>query len=301
VLGRSVFQKFKLQLDFRVYCGKRTIIATFFEKTLKTRESLNRLCAHFFGDMYWNRHKNSFKLTKDQDKLKTELEQLKKERNALKKAMGECPDLKAPNTYSAADIVNLYSRYFDHWEHSRDERTQYNQFFIRLLFIETLVALLGAIISNIKTSSGSYLTAGYPQLFAIIVFGIGAVIAFIWVLKLQVMNHRDDEQLNVLKKMEACLPYRFQAVGTEVKCQTEGSRRLLRDIFCLLGIYHPKGPCPKAKTCLKNERRWTKFCFVLQGFADILNYYGIAWLLWLVFLALSVLAYKRPDLLHLSV
>ncbi|MGZ4910814.1 MAG: hypothetical protein ACXVI1_08770, partial [Halobacteriota archaeon] len=130
--------------------------------------------------------------------------------------------------------------------------------------------------------------------FAIIVFAIGAVIAFIWMLKLQTLNHRDNEQAKVLTDMEQCLPPPFQGVGKEVKCQTGSLRELLGDIWRLIRHRPTSKSPPDVVGCLDTSKLRYKFYFVLHGLADVLSYYGIAWLLFFLFSALAIIFWRYP-------
>ena len=158
---------------------------------------------------------------------------------------------------NVAQIVILYHKYFDRWTHSDDERTEYNKYFITLLFAQTLVAVLTGLAAG--KISGDVVT--FTKALLIIVFVAGAVISFIWGLKLQILNDRDNAQITVLKEMEIVLPVQLRAVSKEVK--TALKKVTLKDLW--------------------ETRSW-------QYTAHWLNYYGIAWLLLVLYVVLSILA-----------
>jgi hypothetical protein len=154
--------------------------------------------------------------------------------------------------------LESYKTFFDFWTKTRAERTQYNQYFITLLFVNTLVAVFTAVIGlfstaltatatnatvvsnatllaqNIATTSAFSLAKWL--LVAILI--TGAVISLIWLIKLWTLQLTTDSQEEVLQNMEnGFLAPTFKGVSNfkselnRCRGHGNGARRLLKQVW----------------------------------------------------------------------
>jgi hypothetical protein len=176
----------------------------------------------------------------------------------------QCPESPKDDKWKNEQKLALYSKYFDLWTHSNDERTEYNKFFITLLFTDTLVAVLASLAGG-KLASDA---VAYTQGLTIIVFAAAGAISFMWMLKLQILNERDNEQLRVLNEMETCFCMPFH-VTEQTKWGIKGEK--LTDL--LHSFVSPKD----------GQKPW-------RDAGHWLNYYGIASLIFVLSVLLCILA-----------
>lgn len=120
---------------------------------------------------------------------------------------------------------DAYKMFFDVSVKSREERTALNQYFLSLLFIQTLVAVLTAILGQ----SIPQLTP-YAITLLTFVFVAAAVIAFAWFLKLWTLGKIIDAQQETLKDTENALhlPQVTAAFWYHLSSATYSSRSLRR-------------------------------------------------------------------------
>lgn len=103
-----------------------------------------------------------------------------------------------PSDWSADNKVSLYGTIFEFWTKTRDERADYNKYFISLLFIDAIVAILSATFWVSKETKITNLTV----VLLIATFIGGFVISLVWWLKLSTLRLLADLQLGVLADME---------------------------------------------------------------------------------------------------
>jgi hypothetical protein len=91
--------------------------------------------------------------------------------------------------------LETYNRFFDWWQKSRDERTAYNQFFLKLLFVSTLIAILTPLLAT------TGITAFTPLVLVVLL----STISYVWFLKLWTLWQLECGQRDMLQLMEEAL------------------------------------------------------------------------------------------------
>jgi hypothetical protein len=111
----------------------------------------------------------------------------------------------------SANDGNAFEQYkmlFDDYQKTRSERASYNQHFLTLLFVQTLVAVLTALLKDNITQ-----IAGYSQMLLAFVFATAAAISIAWALKLWMLAHIISAQNQTLWQMEddlsISIPYKM--------------------------------------------------------------------------------------------
>lgn len=104
-----------------------------------------------------------------------------------------------------------YKMLFDQWTNTRAERTEYNKWYTNLLFIETLVAVLTAVLGAKTDVISLQLTRGL----LVLVFVAAAVISFTWFLKLITLRNLIYIETEALKAAERDGLSPFAAVTRE--------------------------------------------------------------------------------------
>lgn len=108
------------------------------------------------------------------------------------------PQPSAGGGWKPEQKLGLYEKVFDFWTKTRDERTDYNKYFITLLFGDTLVAILGSALGFTTTTNATNLAV-----VLLIATFVGAfVISLVWWLKLSTLRLLAGFQLEILKEME---------------------------------------------------------------------------------------------------
>jgi hypothetical protein len=97
--------------------------------------------------------------------------------------------------------MEAYKEYFDLWTKTRGERTEYNKYFITLLFANTLFAIFAAILG--ASALRAYPKLTWKLLLAALLIAIG--ISFVWACKLWTLDVATNAQKHVLARMETSL------------------------------------------------------------------------------------------------
>lgn len=112
---------------------------------------------------------------------------------------------------STEKIFDFYKLYFDHYVGTRAERNDWSKFFITLLFVQTLVGVLTAILGVQKVIT----LPGFTQGLMIVVVFVAAIISLTWFAKLQYMTNLISAEETVIKDMEKALSLPFYGVNRE--------------------------------------------------------------------------------------
>jgi hypothetical protein len=118
----------------------------------------------------------------------------------------------APDNH--ADMADAYKEYFDLLTATRDERTKYNQYFITLLFTDTLFAIFTALLG--ASSATVYANLVWLLLLATLCTAIG--ISFVWVCKLWTLGVVHSAETDVLEQLEKKL-YGLGLINTFISKQ----------------------------------------------------------------------------------
>ncbi len=112
------------------------------------------------------------------------------------------------------NLIEAYKAYFDLWTKTRNERLDYNKYFLTLLFVDTLVAVFTAVLG--ATTSTAY--PGLTRLLLLVMLAAAIAISLVWACKLFMLNIVEGSQQSVLKEMERRL---FEGEEVDVKFCTE--------------------------------------------------------------------------------
>ncbi|MGZ4847549.1 MAG: hypothetical protein ACXV3E_07180 [Halobacteriota archaeon] len=104
-------------------------------------------------------------------------------------------------------FVNLYSLFFERWQKTSQERIDTSKYFITLLFVDTLVAVLGWVIG---VKEQEQLQSEFTRMLFIAVFVTGAIISLTWFFRVYPLNLRYRSQRLALVQMEdtGLLPFK---------------------------------------------------------------------------------------------
>jgi len=133
---------------------------------------------------------------------------------------------------------NLYKMFFDVSVKSREDRTGYNKYFLTLLFIQTLVAVLTIILGQSIVS-----LTGYTKMLLIFVYAAAAVISLSWALKLWSMERIIESQQATLMNLEKTLKlpfYMTRDFWDNIHARTYKSRTrrpLIKWLLCHINHY----------------------------------------------------------------
>jgi hypothetical protein len=110
-----------------------------------------------------------------------------------------------------------YKQVWDSWQKNRDDRLDYNKYFLTLLFVSTLVAILTPLLS---TTGIVALTPFAIPLYTAVLAG-AIVISLVWALKLWVLQVIDRTGQKTLRAMESEMRIPFSAMSRWSELQDE--------------------------------------------------------------------------------
>jgi hypothetical protein len=123
--------------------------------------------------------------------------------------------------------LSVYKPLWDWWLKTRDERTDWNKYFLSLLFVSTLVAIL----TPLLTTTGIVALTPLVILLLVAVLTGAIAISLVWALKLWVLWRVERSQRTTLRIMEKALKLPFGTVkafnGILTESMSARSRRLL--------------------------------------------------------------------------
>jgi ABC-type antimicrobial peptide transport system permease subunit len=94
--------------------------------------------------------------------------------------------------------LEIYTSYFGLWTKTRDERTEYNKYFLSLLFVDTLVGIFTALLGATVATAYTALT----RTLLLVILAAAVIISAVWGCKLFTLNIVEGSLQSVLRAME---------------------------------------------------------------------------------------------------
>ena len=131
--------------------------------------------------------------------------------------------------------MQQYKMLYDLFSKTLDERVEYNKYFLSLLFIQTLVA----VVTGLLGQKDIFQMGSYTRVLLTFVFASASVISLAWALKLWALHGVIQSQNSALIDMEdAALP--FPMIGQSwwyLKNQRDGTPKITRKFVCVFNYY----------------------------------------------------------------